>query len=200
LITYRGPVTDAARAEPDPLPMRTDRLVIRRFELADAAVLAAYRSDPDVARYQSWSPPVSLADAEELVRWLQEEADPRRPGWYQYAVARCEDGRMVGDVGVRLHENRMQAELGFTLAPAWQGHGYAAEAVGRVLGYLFGDLGLHRVSAECDLRNVRSARLLERLGFHREGLRPEHTWIKGEWTDDLLFGLLAHDWRLGHPR
>ncbi|HEV8558436.1 MAG TPA: GNAT family protein [Actinophytocola sp.] len=58
---------------------------------------------------------------------------------------------------------------------------------------MFGN-GIRRVSAECDARNTASARLLERLGFRREGLRIEHTWIKGEWTDDLLFGLLARDW------
>ena len=47
--------------------------------------------------------------------------------------------------------------------------------------------------AECDARNVASARLLERVGFTREGLRRRHTWIKGEWTDDLLYGLLEED-------
>jgi len=49
-------------------------------------------------------------------------------------------------------------------------------------------------SAECDARNERSARLLERVGFRREGYRPACTWAKGEWTDDILFGLLAADW------
>jgi RimJ/RimL family protein N-acetyltransferase len=86
-------------------------------------------------------------------------------------------------------------DVGYTLAPAHQGHGYASEAVGRVLAYLFEVRGLHRVSAECDARNVRSARLLARLGFRQEGHRVQNTWAKGEWTDDLLFGLLAVDWR-----
>ena len=54
--------------------------------------------------------------------------------------------------------------------------------------------GVHKITAECDARNEASARLLDRLGFTREGLRHEHTWLKGEWTDDLLFGLLSRDW------
>jgi RimJ/RimL family protein N-acetyltransferase len=107
---------------------------------------------------------------------------------------------LVGDVGVNLHPNRMQAEIGYTLDRAHQGKGYAAEAVGRVLEHLFTDRGLHKVSAECDARNERSVRLLERLAFRREGHRVEHTWIKGEWTDDLLFGLLARDWRARRQR
>jgi RimJ/RimL family protein N-acetyltransferase len=62
-----------------------------------------------------------------------------------------------------------------------------------VLDHLFRVKGLHKVSAECDARNVASYRLLERTGFQREGLLRQHTWSKGEWTDDLLYGLLEAD-------
>lgn len=167
----------------------TERLIIRRFGAADAAAFAAYRSDPQVARYQSWEVPVSARDAERLVAGFA-AADEGLPGWFQYAVELRAVGVLVGDVGVCLHDNEMQAELGFTLASAYQGSGYATEAVRCVLNRVFGT-GIHRMSAECDARNVASMRLLERLGFRREGYRVEHTWIKGEWTDDLLFGLRA---------
>ncbi|MEV6785490.1 GNAT family protein [Streptomyces sp. NPDC051098] len=120
--------------------------------------------------------------------------DPAEPGWFQYAGELKADGALVGDVGVLLHDNRMQAELGYTLAAERQGRGYATEALRAVLDDLFTQ-GLRRVSAECDARNTPSARLLERLGFQLEGRRPEYTWIKGEWTDDLLFGLPAERWR-----
>jgi aminoglycoside 6'-N-acetyltransferase len=66
-----------------------------------------------------------------------------------------------------------------------------------MLHHLFTQRGLRRVSAECDARNVASAKLLERVGFRREGLRRQHTWIKDEWTDDLLFGLLAAEYQGG---
>jgi RimJ/RimL family protein N-acetyltransferase len=173
----------------------TERLVLRRFRASDAGTLAAYRSDPDVARYQSWTAPVSLEQARTLVATLA-AGDPDQPGWFQYAVERTGDRVHIGDVGVDLHENRRQAEIGFTLAPAYQRHGYATEAVRAVLDHLFRVRGLHKVFAELDARNAASARLLERVGFTREGLRRSHTWIKGEWTDDLLYGLLADEWLL----
>jgi aminoglycoside 6'-N-acetyltransferase len=176
------------------MSLSTQRLVLRRFQASDAPVLAAYRSDPDVARFQSWSAPVSQEEAAALVR-AYAGGDPRTPGWFQYAVELAAGHTLIGDVGVNLHDNRMQAEIGFTLAAGYQGHGYATEAVRRVMEHLFDDQGLHRVSAECDARNTSSARLLDRLGFQREGHRPANTWIKGEWTDDLLFGLLADQWR-----
>ncbi len=171
--------------------LTTERLVLRPFTAADAPAFAAYRSDPDVARYQGWEAPFSLADAEEFVREVG-PADPTAAGWYQFAVEA--DGVLVGDVGVGLHLNLMQADIGYTLATAYQGRGYATEAVRRVLAHLFEERGLHRVSAECDARNERSARLLARLGFRQEGHRVRNTWMKGEWTDDLLFGLLATEW------
>ncbi|MEU3792927.1 GNAT family protein [Streptomyces fructofermentans] len=174
--------------------LETPRLVLRRFRAEDAAPLAAYRSDPQVARYQGWTAPLPPGTAERTVRDFA-SGSPDEPGWFQYAVELKADRGLVGDVGLRLHENLMQADLGFTLARDRQGLGYAGEAVRAVLDDVFGRRGLHRVSAECDARNDRSARLLRRLGFVQEGLRRQASWIKGEWTDDLLFGLLAHDRR-----
>ncbi|MFH8468636.1 GNAT family N-acetyltransferase [Streptomyces sp. NPDC017991] len=176
--------------------LETPRLTLRRFRAEDAAPLAAYRSDPAVARYQSWTAPLPLDTAAHVVRSLA-EGSPESPGWFQYAIELKADRCLVGDVGVCLHENLMQAEIGFTLAGDRQGHGYATEAVASVLDDLFGRRGLHRVSAECDARNTPSARLLRRLGFVQEGLLRQASRLKGEWTDDLLFGLLASDRR--HP-
>ncbi|APU15022.1 MULTISPECIES: GNAT family N-acetyltransferase [Actinoalloteichus] len=172
--------------------LAAERVVLRAFRPADAAALAAYRSDPAVARYQAWDTPLSEEQAAESIAG-RARADPDQPGWTPYAVAL--DGVLIGDVGVNLHDNRMQADIGFTLASAFHGRGYATEAVGRVLDHLFLDRGLHRVSAECDPRNDASVRLLDRLGFRREGLRRANTWLRGEWADDLLFGLLAADYR-----
>jgi aminoglycoside 6'-N-acetyltransferase len=167
--------------------LATTRLTLRRFRPTDASAFQRYRSDPDVARYQSWTAPVPPTEAVRLVEKFA-TGDPAEPGWFQYAIDL--DGALIGDVGVGLHDNLMQAEIGFTLAPDHQGHGYATEAVSAVLDSLFAR-GLRRVSAECDARNRRSRRLLQRVGFRIEGYRPANTWIKGEWTDDLLFGLLA---------
>lgn len=101
---------------------------------------------------------------------------------------------LIGDLGLRLYDNLMQADLGFTLSAAHQGKGYASEAVRGLLEHLFVERELHRVSAEADARNTASVRLLERVGFRREGLRRSNTWFKGEWTDDVIFGLLRDDY------
>ena len=173
----------------------TERLVLRRFRNSDAPVLAEYRSDPEVARYQSWDAPFPLLRAETAVANFI-ASDPDRPGWFQYAIERTLDRRLIGDVAVHLHDNLKQAEIGFTLATPFQKQGYATEAVHAVLDRLFRLQGLHKVGGECDARNAASAALMERLGFTREGRLRQQTYLKGEWTDDLIYGLLATEWFL----
>ncbi|MEV8512503.1 GNAT family protein [Dactylosporangium sp. NPDC051484] len=173
--------------------LQTERLLLRRFRADDAPALAAYRSDPDVARYQSWDAPFPRSAAVAFVEGLA-GSDPGAEGWFQYAIERRDDGVLVGDVGVNRHDAGRQAEIGFTLAPASQGRGYGAEAVRRVVAHLLVTDGLHRVHASLDARNARSARLLERCGFRREGLELQSCWWKGEWTDDLRYAVLASEW------
>lgn len=170
----------------------TERVELRRFRPEDAEAFAAYRSVPEVALYQSWDAPVSLDSARATVARFA-AGDPLQAGWFQYAIT--VDGVLIGDIGLNTFDNLRQADLGFTLAPAYQGKGYATEAVSALLKHVFTERDLQRISAECDARNTSSARLLERLGFQQEGFRPQNTWFKNEWTDDLLFGLLQRDWR-----
>jgi RimJ/RimL family protein N-acetyltransferase len=91
------------------------------------------------------------------------------------------------------HEPR-QAEIGFSFARAHQGQGFAAEAVARLLAYLFGDLGLHRVVAVTDVGNLAATRLLERLGLRREGTFVENIWFKGAWGSEFSYAMLHREW------
>jgi aminoglycoside 6'-N-acetyltransferase len=175
--------------------LAADRLVLRRFRASDLPAFVAYRSDPEVALYQSWSAPYPLEQAESMLAGLSQE-HPDTPGeWFQFAVALHASSTLIGDCGVHVRaDDPRQAEIGFTFAPASQGRGYATEAVRRLLDYLFLDRGKHRVAASCDDRNVRSSALLRRVGMRREGLQIESTWAKGEWTNDELFAVLRREW------
>ncbi|WP_328497876.1 GNAT family N-acetyltransferase [Streptomyces sp. NBC_00414] len=170
----------------------TERLRLRRFQPADIPAFAAYRSDPDVARYQEWDFPLTLESAGRLVRRYA-RSDPARPGWFQYAVELKADECLLGDVAVNRQAGGEEAEVGFSLARDRQGQGYATEAVRGVLDDLFGG-GLRTASAECDVRNERSERLLERLGFEFVSQRTVYVRGKREWTDLRLFSLPAEKW------
>jgi RimJ/RimL family protein N-acetyltransferase len=123
--------------------------------------------------------------------------EPDTPGtWYQLAITLRATGDLIGDCGLHFPTERQgQAEVGITLSPAHQGRGYATEALERVLEYLFGDLGKHRVYATVDPRNAPSIALLERVGMRREGHLRESVWVKGEWADDVIYAMLGREWR-----
>lgn len=157
----------------------TDRLRLRRFEAGDLPAFAAYRSAPEVARYQSWTTSFSIDDAERFFA-EQEQATFGAPGeWVQLAATEHTTGTLIGDCAVRFAaEQPATAEVGVTLAPEHQGAGLAREALGAVIGMLFADHGLHRVYAEADDRNTAVHRLLEALGLRCEARLVEADWFK----------------------
>jgi RimJ/RimL family protein N-acetyltransferase len=175
--------------------LTSERLVLRRFRRADLAAFVAYRSDPEIARYQSWEAPYRPGQARRFLAEL-EATHPDTPGeWFQFAVALRANDRLIGDCAAHVRaDDPRQAEIGFTLAAEHQGQGYATEAVRRLLDYLLVERDKHRVSATCDDRNLRSIAVLERAGMRREGRLLESTWAKGEWTSDLLYAVLRRDW------
>lgn len=168
---------------------------MRRFRDADARSLARYRADPDVARYQAWES-CTPDEAAAFVRALA-AVDPGTPGaWFQFAFESRSGGELMGDCALRVtRDDPRQAELGFTLAPRFQGRGLASEGVRRVLDYAFPTFALHRVFSITDERNAPAQRLLEGLGFRREARFVEGTWFKGGWATELLYAVLEREWR-----
>jgi RimJ/RimL family protein N-acetyltransferase len=180
-------------------PLATDRLLIRGMRTDDAPAFAAYRNDPETARHQDWAVPFSADDAVRFVEKQVATVWPVSGDWVQLAVAR--DGELIGDVGVCQSSDGMQAQIGYTLAPAHRGEGFATEAVGAVIDLLFAE-GVHRVWATLDPENTASARVLERLGFRFEGRSAHAAYVRGEWSDDLRYALLVDErseW-LARPR
>ena len=176
----------------------TPRLCLRPFGPADAPAFAAYRADPDVARFQSWDAGYPLADAE---RFVAEQAGLAlgTPGeWVQVAIADRERDALLGDCAcLVLRDQPRTAEVGVTLAPASQGRGIAAEALRGLIGELFAAHGMHRVIAQADDRNAAVQRLLERLGLRLEARHVEADWFKGEWATLRVYAVLAREWDAG---
>jgi RimJ/RimL family protein N-acetyltransferase len=177
------------------LVLWTPRLCLRSMQPEDAAVVVRYRSDPGVARFQTWAP----RDAAEVVAFVQAQLTlpPNTSGtWYQLTIERRLERTVIGDCGLHFPDHEAdQAEIGITLDRAYQRQGYATEALTAALSYLFEDLGKHRIYARVDPRNQASIALLERLGMRYEGRLRETVWLRGEWADDLIYAILAHEWR-----
>ena len=143
----------------------TPRLVLRRSRPEDAEAISAYRSDPEVHRYQGWErtdPSGIHAEIEDMAR-----RNPGEPGgWVQLSVQERAAGRLVGDVGLSRADGEPRViKIGYTIAPAFQGLGYATEAVGALVAYVFDALDADVVRAYASAENVPSMRVAEKVGM-----------------------------------
>ena len=176
-------------------PIRTERLLLRPYALADVDALYAYQRLPEVHRYL-YTEPRSRSEVEALVA---ERAGVRALTGAGQALALVADlaqtGELVGDCMLfwRSLEHE-QGEVGYVFNPAYQGRGLATEAVGALLRLGFEGLGLHRIAGHLDARNTASARVLERAGLRREAHLVENEFIKGEWADEVIYGILRSEW------
>jgi len=171
------------------------RLTLRAMGPHDADALAARRSDPATAQYQSWDVPYPVDQAQSLMAEVAQLDGPTPGRWFQAAIVVTATGASVGDLAVHLSDDGHTAELGFTLDPDARGHGYATEAGRLMIAHLIDALGVHRIEAETDPRNTASARVLERLGLAPEGVRRENYWRGDTVSDSAYWGVLARDWR-----
>ena len=105
-------------------------------------------------------------------------------------------GEVIGDVSVRIYAgDASQAMVGYSIASAHWRKGFGTESMTVLLDYLFNALELHRVEADCDTRNTASWKLLEKLGFRREGHFIENYFDHGVYADEYRYGLLQREWR-----
>ena len=173
----------------------TERLALRQLVPSDAEKIFEYRSRPEVSRYQSWGIE-SLAAIQSQIETLS-VTDPGTPGsWYQIGIVLQTSNKLIGDCGFKVLENELrQVEFGISLVPEFQYQGYATEALRALLNYLFVGLAKYRVIGSVDPRNLRSIKLMERVGMRNEAHFVRSLWFKGEWADDMIFAILASDWR-----
>lgn len=152
-------------------------------------------SNPEVTRYLLWGPRSREQAVESLNKRLQHrDFEPEGAGLI-LVIEEKSTGHFLGEVLMknRSEEHRL-GELGYSLLPRAQGRGVAREASIRLVDYAFRDLNLHRVEVRMDGRNLASQRLAESLGFRKEAHFIKNEFIQDEWTDELVYALLAEEW------
>ena len=153
------------RVDTDLRPIETERLLLRRSRPEDAATISAYRSDPNVNRQQGWD----RTDLEGVLADIVEMSgrSPGEPGgWVQFTVEERGSGRIVGDVGLSVADGEPGViKVGYTIDPAFQGLGYATEAIRALVEYAFHTLGAELVRAHASAENAPSIRVAEKVGM-----------------------------------
>lgn len=179
--------------------LHTARLLLRPFTEADADALYALMSDASVLRYWDAPPWSERSRADRFIancKKMAEEGTGVRP-----AIERAADGVLIGWCHFSNWDPDFRsATIGYCLAEAAWGQGFATEAAGALLQWAFDTLDLNRVESGADTRNRASERVLEKLGFVHEGTRRESCIVNGEVSDDSVYGLLRREWMARQSR
>jgi orotate phosphoribosyltransferase len=168
----------------------SSRFVLRPFRLDDAAAVFEYASDPAFLQYLPIPIPYTRAHAEQFVAAQAALDRDVHPSW-AIEIA----GKPKGGLNIRFFADHRLAEIGYGLAPALWNQGIATEAARLVVSAAFAaSPRLTRIQATADSRNHASVRVMEKLGFRREGLLRRQRVCRGELTDQIVCAVLRDDW------
>lgn len=172
-----------------PVRLRTARLLLRPFEIADVDDVWEYASDPLVARFRPLPDPYARDDALEFVNRQIRTDWSRQP---EFAIAY--GPRVIGSVSLHVSHEHETAELGYLLGRQWWGRGLATEAARAVVEWAFQSLALHKVYARAHVDNRPSWRVMERLGMTREGVLRGHWKMRDEHVDLVYYAVFRDGW------
>lgn len=168
-----------------PTEIHTERLVLRPFRVDDVDDALAYRNDSEFARFLPHIPqPFTRADAEAFVAVNTSEPWDRSP---TFAVV--VGGRVIGTVNFEVDREKREAMLGYAIGRAWWGQGIAAEAARAAMGWAIETFDIVRIWACTDPGNVRSMRVMEKLGMAREPDDREGLGRVGEENDEPVYSI-----------
>lgn len=179
-MTHKGTVT-----------LETERLILRRFTLEDYHDLYEYLSDEETVKYEPYAP-ITLEQSKE---W----AASRAASDAFFAVCLCESGKVIGNLFVQTQEQQA-LEIGYVFGRSYWHNGYATEALKAAIQYAFETEKVHRIHAQCSPDNVASWKLLERVGFRREGFLESNIYFNTDtngnpiWQDTYIYAILAEDY------
>lgn len=172
--------------------LETPRLRLRKLTLDDAPDAFLYNSDPEVVRYLLWAEHKTLAesraDIERVMKGYDKGTDLR------WGIELKSTGRLIGGCKLTCVLEHRRAEVGYVLARAHWGQGYAPEAVRAILQHGFTEIGLNRIEGLTFSEHAVSGRVLEKCGFQFEATLRGYELIKGEFTDLKIFSILRNEW------
>jgi len=178
--------------------LETERLILRELRLTDADAVFRIRGDYEVTRYNIGAAYTSLDQSIALIESVlngYREENELRWGIVLKDAPRSEAGQVIGVCGYNYWSRiNHRGSVGYDLArPSW-GRGIMPEALTAIINFGFERMGLNRIEADASFYNTASTHVLEKLGFHQEGLQREQYFEDGSYHDLRLFALLKRDW------
>jgi RimJ/RimL family protein N-acetyltransferase len=168
---------------------------LRRIERQDIPTFVRWFGDPDVREFLVINRPISSAEEE---KWFERKL--AEEGSEIFAIETM-DGTHIGNIELfDINERNRHAELGIVLGEkAYWGQGYGSDAIRTLLRFGFEEMNLHRVYLCVYEDNARGIRAYEKCGFRHEGRLREANYRKGRYYDELIMGILRHEFAAAQP-
>jgi [ribosomal protein S5]-alanine N-acetyltransferase len=179
--------------------IKTERLLLRPFELSDAEDVERLAGDPSISDTTLNIPyPYEEGMAAEWISTHKAkfEADELA----NFAVTLRDGGYLLGAIGLTLNRRFNRAELGYWIGKPYWGRGFCTEAAWAVLEYGFTQLNLNRIFASYLTRNPSSGRVMEKLHMRREGIHRQHVLKNGSYEDLIIYAILKEEWKRAEPQ
>jgi [ribosomal protein S5]-alanine N-acetyltransferase len=172
--------------------IETSRLVLRQVTNEDANDILRYLSDEEVMKYYGLEPFKSINDVLEEISWYQ-SIQHNKTGM-RWGITLKEQGLVIGSCGFHNGVSQhFRTEIGFELSREHWGKGIAHEAVEAIISYGYENMNVQRIEALIEPPNLASQKLVEKLGFVREGLLRSYEFTGGKFDDLYMYSLLKQD-------
>jgi ribosomal-protein-alanine N-acetyltransferase len=177
--------------------LSTERLVLRRMSMDDAADMFENSSDPEMTRYVGWDAHRTIEDSRAFLATVIEQYHNGHVA--NWGIEQRENGRLIGTCGfIYWNITHARAEIGYALGRKYWNMGYMTEAVDEVLRFGFQRMELNRIEARCEVENIASARVMEKCGMSFEGVLRQHMLVRGSFRDLKMYSILRGEWEQAH--
>lgn len=178
-----------------PFPqLETERLVLREVVDGDVDDLYEILGDPEVAKFDYFYPVNSIEEVKKIIERYKTELVVKEE--ITWGIALKESNRLIGTCCLgSFNEGARRAEIGYDVAQAHWGKGYATEALAAVVKYAFMEMDLNRIEATITPGNDASIKVLRKLNFVNEGIMRERDLIKGKLEDGVMMSKLKREYR-----
>lgn len=172
--------------------LNTQRLHLRRMEISDSHSLFKIWSDPDVTNFMNISSFTDESQAKEMIELFEELAQDNKA--IRFSMIELKSNKIIGTCGFNFIDfENAKAEIGYDIAKAYWGKGFAPEGISALLKYAFETLELNRIEAKVEPANVNSIKVLQKLNFTFEGTLRQYEKSKGNFVDINMYSLLKTD-------
>ena len=172
--------------------IETERLLLRKITLNDASDMFEYASNPEVSEYTMWSTHVSIEDTKYFLKSLTKMYKKRE--LVDWGIVHKAEKKFIGTCGfVEWSMTHSRAEIGYALSARYWSEGYMSEAVNAIIEFGFREMLLNRVMGRCEVNNIASARVMEKVGMQLEGILRQQLFVKGKYWDLKIYSILREE-------